>query len=165
MKRMEGARTVAFGVLFGLASAATAQEPEEAVAWEEQRAFDDTLLCRYAIKRQPDGTMAREGRYEEYHVNGEVAVRGKYSRGERTGTWVYYDSAGQQRTRGKFRNRVRMGRWATWNALGKLDRQPVDEDLLPRIRAWVVEARLRAAGLRVEAEGAGLDRRLKIRRR
>jgi hypothetical protein len=48
---------------------------------------------------------------------------------------------------------------------GELDRDRLVADLLPRLRAAVAEVRLRAGGLAVEAEGLGVARTIRVRRR
>jgi hypothetical protein len=52
----------------------------------------------------PNGTLAykyytdefgrHHGKFAQYHLNGKISKKGRYSYGEKTGTWKYYDEKG-----------------------------------------------------------------------
>ena len=44
----------------------------------------------------------RHGRYREYHENGKLKLRGKYSNNQPKGTWKYYTEEGEFERKEKF---------------------------------------------------------------
>lgn len=47
-------------------------------------------------KKQKDGSYKNDGKFFQYHPNGNIALEGEFKDGEKNGTWTQYDEAGKK---------------------------------------------------------------------
>jgi hypothetical protein len=46
--------------------------------------------------RLSDGTWANDGRFVQWHPNGQPAIEGAFKEGRKVGKWTYYDENGKK---------------------------------------------------------------------
>ena len=61
----------------------------------------------------------KEGRWIEYHGNGQLEVKGNYKDGLKEGSWVRYHETGALWRQGIYRQGKREGRWFEFNKWGE----------------------------------------------
>lgn len=70
-------------------------------------AFGLTLpLCSLAQKKYnlTDSTGQKQGRWKEWHNNGQLKSQGRYANNLKKGSWKYYDEQGQLEKQEKYRH-------------------------------------------------------------
>jgi antitoxin component YwqK of YwqJK toxin-antitoxin module len=73
------------------------------------------LRFRYERCLAADGKQwVRNGRFEAFHKNGQLASEGLYEDGLETGLWRDYHENGQLAAEGEYRNGNKLGTWRFW---------------------------------------------------
>ncbi|MBC7693186.1 MAG: hypothetical protein H7222_15585 [Methylotenera sp.] len=59
----------------------------------------------YQVER-PDGSVVNQGKYVEWHKNGNLALEGLFKEGKKDGLWIQYDDKGNRVAEKMFNNGV-----------------------------------------------------------
>jgi antitoxin component YwqK of YwqJK toxin-antitoxin module len=82
---------------------------------KEQPIVDGVRINQYDIN-----TGKKEGIWEEYYDNGQLAYKGSYNNGDRDGIWEWYYDNGQLMYKGSYKNGKEEGYWEYYYSNGKL---------------------------------------------
>lgn len=82
------------------------------------------LHYRYSRKMSSDGTMwIREGLFEEYYQNGNLASEGLYNDGLEDGYWKDYYENGNIAAEGYYSKGKEIGKWRYYDEQGKVEEE------------------------------------------
>lgn len=82
------------------------------------------LRYRYSRKMSADGTKwIRDGRFEEYYQNGNLASEGTYDDGLEDGYWKDYHENGNIAAEGYYSQGKETGTWRFYDEQGKLEEE------------------------------------------
>ncbi|NDV97285.1 hypothetical protein D0T84_20615 [Dysgonomonas sp. 521] len=86
------------------------------------------LRFRYSRKMSEDKTKwIRDGYFEEYYENGNIASHGNYQDGLETGLWTDYHENGMKAAEGHYEKGKEAGIWNYWDEDGNIE---ASEDFL-----------------------------------
>lgn len=82
------------------------------------------LRFRYSRKMSPDGTRwIRDGRFEEFYKNGNLASEGNYDDGLEEGYWKDYHENGKLAAEGYYSKGKETGTWRYYDEDGRLEEE------------------------------------------
>jgi hypothetical protein len=133
--------------LMAVALLAWQQKPVEV---QREQHPDGSPRFEREMTRDSRGQLVVQGAAQEWHPNGQLAAKGRYTAGARHGVWETWHANGERESKGRFERGARKGKWSFWG--------PDGGDDLERTGEYELERILDASGL-VQALGYRVDGR------
>lgn len=117
-------------LLVSLAVLAWQQKPVET---QRELYPDGTPRLEREVTRDTRGQLIVQGASREWHANGQLAAKGRYTDGAQHGVWETWHANGERASKGRFERGARKGKWSYWGPDGADDLERTGEYELERI--------------------------------
>ena len=79
------------------------------------------IIASFSLNAQNDYNRTdnlgrRQGKWIDYHLNGNVRCKGEFKDNEPTGEFIYYSEGGEMIAKGKYDNKKKQGQWEYYSA-------------------------------------------------
>lgn len=103
----------------------TVDQPGENILYMAEIPYETgELHFRYSRKMSPDGTKwIRDGLYQKFYKNGNVASEGSYREGLEEGAWKDYHENGNLAAEGYYSNGKETGIWRYYDEDGNFEEE------------------------------------------
>jgi membrane associated rhomboid family serine protease/antitoxin component YwqK of YwqJK toxin-antitoxin module len=95
-------------------------QPKKVYYNEEWEEVSTAPFAFYRIGTQ-DSLGRWEGRLTDFYANGDIQMKGMYTKDERNGIFIYYSDHKTYESAGRYKDDKTVGKWETYHANGKLE--------------------------------------------
>jgi len=115
--------------------------------------FYETIDCAFYLELE----KLENGKWTEWHENGEIKSKGKYLNGKRNGKWTEWHDNGEIKSEGEYLNGEKNGKWTQWHDNGQkhTEGEYVNGEKSGNLTSWYSNGQKREEGEYINGEQNG----------